>query len=419
MRFSPRPDNEFHDFIHIYLTRCREVCPAICAIAGKWNFEDMIPGLSDFDARLIVGNDVTVEHWMQMSLDVGQIHTNLVRQYPRWARILEHLPGLNFTVAEMTDPVLYYPEFQQWTFYEGDVEPIEKIGVFLADKPWSHRDELFHLKKFALYYDPYDHGIDPPINLGPWGNKYPLHSRFMHYFTPPIQSAVSIIERRGMCKLEALRAARQLFPDPHVIDMIFDALDRHYEIPQWYQQPHLMKIETKLYQYLQGAYGLLADHVTLINVNPADTQQQVRANLAAVPVDMGERFFEGIKFGRLMKGRLLFYAERIDGFETEALIRNELGRIVGNLFKTPLTTYAQTRFGEDLTPGQALDRLTGNLVAPGDRADLDEFVRLCDLPLDGDERHRAREVADVYDAVQRLDEALATDLRGWLEDTVS
>lgn len=414
MKFEPRPDNEFGDFIHIYLTRCREACPAVCAIAGKWKFEDMIPGLSDFDARLIVGNGVTVENWMQMSLAVGKIHTDLTRRHPHWARILEHPPGLNLTVAEMMEPVLYYPEFQQWTFYEGDDQAREEIGACLADKPWSRRDELFHLKKFALYYGPYDRGIDPPINLGPWENKYPLHSRFMHYFTPPIQSAVSIVQRRGMCKLEALRAARDLFPDSHVIDMILDAVDRHYELLHYYQEPHLTQIEQQLHEYLRNAYGALAHHVTLIDVDPDDTQQQVKAKLAAVAADVTERIFEGAKFGRLMKGRLLFYAERIEWFETELLIRNELGRIEGNLFKTPLITYAKARFGEDLTPSQALDRLTGDLVTPRDREDLDEFVRLCALPLPGQERQRARQVADVYDAVLRLDEALIVDLRGRL-----
>ena len=51
------------------------------------------------------------------------------------------------------------------------------------------------------------------MNIGRFENKYPLHSRFMHYFTPAVQSALSLVERRGVRgKLDALRAAKNVFP---------------------------------------------------------------------------------------------------------------------------------------------------------------------------------------------------------------
>ena len=133
-----------------------------------------------------------------MSVAVGDVHTRLAREAPRWARILEHLPGLNLTRNEMTSPVTYYPEFQQWTYYKGDGQVLGSIRTCLARKRWASRDEAFHLKKFSMYYGPYIRGIDPPVNLGKWENKYPLHSRFMHYFSPPVQSAVSIVRTRGV-----------------------------------------------------------------------------------------------------------------------------------------------------------------------------------------------------------------------------
>ena len=53
MIFAPAPPNEFREFIQLYYERCRQVCPKLIAAAGKWEFEDLIPGLSDFDTRFI------------------------------------------------------------------------------------------------------------------------------------------------------------------------------------------------------------------------------------------------------------------------------------------------------------------------------------------------------------------------------
>jgi Spy/CpxP family protein refolding chaperone len=98
--FAAKPDNDFRLFIDTYFERCRAECPKLAAIAGKWTFEDLIPGLSDFDTRFIFTDGVTVEEWIRMSSAVGRVHTNLAKESPRWARILEHLPGLNLTQAQ-------------------------------------------------------------------------------------------------------------------------------------------------------------------------------------------------------------------------------------------------------------------------------------------------------------------------------
>ena len=120
MRFTPKPENSFREFIDTYFSRCRAACPELRAVAGKWIFEDLIPGLSDFDTRFIVADGMKAVDWAMMSARVGEIHTELARSEPRWARILEHLPGVNLTASEVADPVFYYPESQLWTFYDGD-----------------------------------------------------------------------------------------------------------------------------------------------------------------------------------------------------------------------------------------------------------------------------------------------------------
>ena len=100
---------------------------SIRAIAAKWTFEDLIPGLSDFDTRFILEGPMAAEDWNTMSLAVGAIHTDLAREFPKWARNLEHLPGVNFTVEEILDSRLFFPESQQWTFYEGDKVVLKEV----------------------------------------------------------------------------------------------------------------------------------------------------------------------------------------------------------------------------------------------------------------------------------------------------
>ena len=417
MHFEPKPADTFSEFIETYYTRCKACCPGLLAIAGKWTFEDLIPGLSDFDTRFIFADDTTVENWMAMSLAVGAVHTDLAKARPEWARILEHLPGLDLTVSEVTDPKFYYPEFQQWSYYRGDPETIERITSYLAAKPWTVRDELFHLKKFALYCGPYLRGIDPPINMGPWESKYPLHSRFMHYFTPPVQSAVSILLGKGQKgKFASLKKARELFDKPEVIDMILDAVDRHYEIPAYYAEPKLTQIERDLESYLEGVYARLAGKLTQIDADPADSAETVKAKVKAIPVDPVESFFEGTRFCRFMKGRLLFYAEQIPWFDSIWLIHNELNRMVGNFCNKPLAAFCQVYYGQRLEPTGALDRMAGDVLDADMVDQVRTFIQLASEKIpDGQEKARARQIADHFDPVQKMIEILSKYMRGQLK----
>ena len=180
----------------------------------------------------------------------------MAREEPQWARILEHLPGINLTAAEAAEPMMYYPEFRQWTFYLGDPQPAATIESYLDSKSWEVRDELYHLKRWATFFGPYQRGIDPPINLGRWESKYALHSRLMHYFAPPVQAAVSLAMRRTIRgKLASLRMARDLFPQPQVIEMVLDTVARHYEPPQLYEDPRLEELERELDGYLRERLG--------------------------------------------------------------------------------------------------------------------------------------------------------------------
>jgi hypothetical protein len=412
LNFTPAPPNTFMQFMHEYHARCKARVPHIRAVAAKWAFEDLIPGLSDFDTRFIVDDAITQADWRAMSLAVGEVHTEMCRAFPDWARNLEHLPGVNLTVSEMVDPRLFYPEFSQWTFYEGDAKTISHIERGLAQIPWSSRDELHHLKKFAMFFGPYIRGIDPAVNLGAWESKYPLHSRYMHYFAPPVQSAVSLMLRRNVRgKFEGLRLARSMFPMPETIDRIFAAVDRHFEQPEDYVDPRQAELERELERYLDNVWAALADHVTLVRPEPGDNVEKVRRKVAAAPSEPMQAFFESAKFGRLLEGRLRFYAESIPHFDSAWLIRNEVGRIGPNFYAKPLKIYGRVKFGTELTPEAVLDRLQSDLLSPAQCAGMRRFHAMAAEPItEGHERSRAILVADAYAVVPDVLEKLSDEL---------
>lgn len=416
IHFEPAPPNDFAQYIKTYFDRCRSACPKIVGISGKWCFEDLIPGVSDFDTRFVVADGTNVFEWMAMSLAVGSVHEAMVVETPHWIRNLEHLPGINLTVSEVIDPVFYYPESAQWTFYDGPCEDMARIEKYFAEKTWTDRDELFHLKRFASYFGPYQRGIDPPVNMGKWESKYPLHSRFMHYFAPPLQSAISILMRRP-CKgkFEAFRHAQKMFPRADVIDRIFAAVDRHYEIPRDYADPFLAELEADLELYLTNVYRVLGPKLTAIKASAKDTPAALRKKVAAVPDDPYVSFAAGARFGRLMKGRLLFFAADLPSFDSDFLIRNELGRIVGNFIEKPLIAYAKIRWEETLEPAAVLAKLRGNVLTASECDGFMRFAKKASEPIpQGQHRKHAREAADVYDSVMFVHDKLGKDLREYL-----
>ncbi len=73
MKFTPRPENDFRTFYTQYFERCRERFGRIEGLAAKWTFEDLLPGLSDFDTRLLCADGMSADDWIEMSLAVGAV----------------------------------------------------------------------------------------------------------------------------------------------------------------------------------------------------------------------------------------------------------------------------------------------------------------------------------------------------------
>lgn len=412
MRFEPAPPNDFADFCATYYERCRAKVPQIVAVAAKWQFEDLIPGLSDFDTRFILRHPMAAEDWRALSLAVGEVHTDMARQYPGWHRNLEHLPGLNLTEQELIDPRLYYPEFRQWTFYDGDRGLVERIQHALADRPWSSRDEIYHLGKVANYYGPYMRGIDPPVNLKQFENKYPLHSRYMHYFTPAVQAMVSLKLRRTIAgKFEALKLARDLFPFAETIDRVLESVASHYECQTDYVDPRLRFIEQELERYLCAAWGSLADCLTLVEPDHDDDRESVQQKMSVLTADPVGAFFGNTRFCRQMEGRLRFYAADVPGFDSDWLVQIELGRMINNLYRQPLHSFGLVKWNEALDAVAVLDRLRGNLLSSSEIEGFTRFATVVESSVEWpDKKRAATRVADVFPVALRVIEKVGREI---------
>jgi hypothetical protein len=182
-------------------------------------------------------------------------------------------------------------------------------------------------------------------------------------------------------------------------------------VPEYYREPKLSQIEHTLETYLRNAYSALSEHLTLLEVSPDENAQELRTRVAAIPIDAAQRFHEGLKFCRLMKGRLLFYAEDIPWFETEWLIENELGRIVRYFVEEPLRAYALVRFGEKLDPENVLNRIQGDILSIDDVEGVRDFARTASRPvLNGEHKTRAREAALMMNSVLCMAETIGHDM---------
>ena len=401
MNFAPRPENDFTDYIRTYYRECRYRFDRVEGIAGKWMFRDLLPGMSDFDSRLIVNDEMEVEDWCRMSTEIGEVHLMLCEKHPAWARNLEHLPGINLTWEELGSERNYYPEYHQWTYF--DTASPQKLGAVLqrlARRPWDDKDEYFHLKRFCQYYGRYNRTIDPAINLGVHANKYPLHSRIMHYFNPPVLAALCLLERRGLGgKTDAFELAEQHFPGLSCWDLAREILHAGYEIPKWYEEPHLSQLEDALEEGLRVIAAGLRPVITLVPAAAGTDIAAWTSALQAVPVDPALAIFDSAKFSRLMKGRLWFYARAPSRFDTVWLIQNELSRIGTGFFQVPFRTFWKIKTGEDVEDALTiLDELRGEVLDEAEIEATREFARLTPGHWEeGQERALATGIVAVFD----------------------
>ncbi len=343
------PNNEFEEFASEYFSRCKKQFDNLDTMTAKWNFEDLIPGLSDFDSRLVVSDDVGPEQMIALDRAVGQVHADLCRTVPRWSRILEHTPGIAITWDELLDPRLYNTETRTWSAYLGDIDRFREYESYLASLAWQARDEHFFLKKFCYYFSPYQRGIDPPINLGIFEPEYDWHSRAMHYFTPAIQAAASVITKRcirGKC--EAIRIWKKMLPAETVFDTILAMAENQYASVPLGDDNALRQFEEELFEVLGKIKHMVLDATTIFTVKADDEVDVVRRQLKEFPTSPLADIFYGVRFARIRESRYIFYLEAPDYFATQWLLENELVKWNRDvLMRAILASYGRLKCGKD------------------------------------------------------------------------
>lgn len=414
MKFAPKPENDFNQFIRTYYDECRARFDKIEAIAGKWMFRDLIPGLSDFDTRFIVSNDMNIEDWCEMSMTIGKAHHYLCRRFPQWSRNLEHLPGINLTWDEFSSEESYYPEYRQWSFYHSSNPKLLSKSLEILDKrSWSQKDEYCYLKKFCLYFGRYNRSIDPAVNLGVHENKYPLHSRIMHYFEPSVQAAIIILRKKIVVgKFESLEIAEKLFPRLKCWDLIREILHANYEIPKYYKEPYLTKLEDELEYAQKEMFKAIRNSVSLIPEKAGLNMALWEKSLGEVPIDPNLNIFENSRFCRLMKGRLWFYANAPEHFDSIWPIQNELLRMNRNYIQNPFKIYWEAKTGDIIENVHSVfEELKGSILTEKEVLSLREFDRLTPGHWEkGKEKNIAMKIVDVFDDVFRSLVKISKDL---------
>jgi hypothetical protein len=404
MHFAPIPENDFAEYIATYYRECQSRFPAIEAIAGKWMFRDLIPAMSDFDARFIVNDGMECQDWCEMSRIIGETHLRLARRHPAWARNLEHLPGINLTWKELVDNKTYYPEYRQWTFYHS-TQPgkLCQSLACLEDRQWGMEDEYFFLKKFCLYYGRYNRSIDRAVNMGVHENKYALHSRIMHYFLPPLQSAMMVINRDIIAgKFEVLEWASLYFKSIQGWELIWDILQANYMNEAHHTEEKLVLLEDVLENILAGVLCELRHHVTVIPESAGLDMKLWKSALNSVPINPAMKIFDSSKFCRLMKGRLYFYGNAPKCFDPTWPIQNEFERMNSNYLQVPFLTFAEVCLGRKMaTCHEVFEEMKkAGLINRRQHELLLRFDKLTsDVPGDAEAKTRSLQVADIFDGV--------------------
>jgi hypothetical protein len=107
----------------------------------------------------------------------------------------------------------------------------------------------------------------------------------------------------------------------------------------------------------------LSEHITLINdaqnKQPAEWNEELASNSKPTFLTV----FENTKWSRQMRGRLYFYANSPDHFDSGWCIENELNRINRMFFVVPYSAYWQIKTGEKpaYLP-DVVESLRGNLL---------------------------------------------------------
>lgn len=286
----------------------RRRTPHLVALTAKWQKEDLVPGLSDLDFRVICGDETSGEDWVAVDRAVGEVHLEMVRTHPEWNRINEHTAGAGLTVAETMDQRFHNPEYAAWSVWWGEEGWYGRLERQILQRPFDVLDEHYHLSRFLGYYSPYIHGIDPPINLGRFEPKYALHSRCWHYFAPPMLSAASLLARRNLSgKRLGLGWLRSAGHVAAAVESVLHQVDSHYETRELRDPRLLGEFEDFLFSAFAEMRGPVRESIRHLRLPDTSDPAALKESLSAMVSDPLSSLIENVRFVRIRAGRYHFY----------------------------------------------------------------------------------------------------------------
>ncbi len=338
--------------------------PRVVALVAKWSQDDLVPGLSDLDFRVVCDDAATPDDWVQIDRHVGRIHRQMVADHPEWNRINEHTAGAGVVLEELRDARFHHPEYSVWTVWWGRDDWADHLVSRTLARPLAAIDEHYHLSRFLAYFSPYIHGIDPPINLGEFEPKYALHSRCWHYYAPPILSAATLLARRHFRgKREALQwlidegiAAKQTAA-------VLAQVDAHYDTPEKENTQRLERFEQLLFTAFEELLEPVCDSIELLKLPSGASRRQLQEHLAEHHPDPLVELLELVRFARIRAGRYYFYLNAPAHFSAERQIVGEHSW-TKMLVKTMLKTLRELHGAPQLSPAECFTHLG---IEPGVR----------------------------------------------------
>jgi hypothetical protein len=365
------------------------------ALVAKWSKDDLVPGLSDLDFRVVCDESATPEDWVQIDWHVGRIHRQMVAEHPEWNRINEHTAGAGVALAELRDARLHHPEYAVWTVWWGRDDWARQLRSRTLTRPLSAIDEQYHLSRFLAYFSPYQHGIDPPINLAQFEPKYALHSRCWHYFAPPMLSAATLLARRHFRgKHEGLK---WLVEHGHAAEQaaaVLAQVEAHYETPELSDPARLERYEQLLYTAFEQLLQPVCEAIELVKLPQGASWREIKDHLRSHHVDPLVELLELVRFSRIRAGRYYFYLNAPEHFSAERQIVGEHSwtkMLVSSVVKT-----LRELHGQPLSPVECFTRL-GIEPSAAQLEALEFMVELAaqdaaQIPL----RERYRKAIDVF-----------------------
>ena len=329
----------------------------LVALVAKWQKEDLVPGLSDLDFRVICDDETSGEDWVVVDQAVGEIHLEMVRAHPEWNRINEHTAGAGLTLAEAMDQRFHNSEYAAWSVWWGQEDWYRRLESQIRRRPFDVLDEHYHLSRFLGYYSPYIRGIDPPINLGPFETKYPLHSRCWHYFAPPMLSAASLLARRNLPgKRRGLSWLRRAGHITAAVETVLHQVDSHYETRELADPSRLGEFEKFLFTAFAEMRDPVRESIRHLRLPATSDPEKLKKSLSAMVSDPLSSLIENVRFVRIRAGRYHFYVNAPRHFEVQELMAIELKwarRLNHGIFSSIRTILGQG----GLSPAECLHRL--------------------------------------------------------------